>query len=182
MWSYNGFSKLQLDLITRRVIDLAGEVDIEMAKYTRESLLRLRANGSPDIEVRITSGGGSVEFGLDIYDMVRLYEGKTRGVVFGQAASMAAVILQACSQRCAAENTRILIHHINRNQVTLDDMRQPKKIAKIHEEMEQRQKRLYEILSQRTGKSIARIRAVCVKNEDMTARQALDFGLIDHVL
>ena len=182
MWSYNGLSKLHLDLITRRVIDLAGEVDIEMAKYVREALLRLKAERSPDIEVSITSGGGSVEYGLHIYDMIRLYEGETRGVVFGQAASMAAVILQACTERCAAENTRLLIHHINRNSVTLDDMRRPKKIAKIHEEMEQRQKRLYEILSGRTGKNVARIRAVCVKDEEMTAQEALDFGLIDRVL
>lgn len=182
MWDYNGFSKLQLNLIDQKVIDLSGEVDISMAKYVREATLRLKAMGSPDIEIRLTSGGGNVEFGLDIYDMIRLYEGKKRGVVIGDAASMAAIILQACDNRCAMENARVLIHHINHNRVTLDDMRNPKRLGKMHKDMEQRQQRLYDILAKRTGKSVARIRAVCAKDEPMTTKQALEFGLIDTVL
>lgn len=182
MWDYKGFSPMQLDLIRQRVIDLSGEVDVDMAKYVREALLRLKAERSPDIEVRITSDGGHVGYGLDIYDMLRLYEGKTRGMVFGIAASMAAVILQACSERHVAANARILIHHINRNRITLDDIRKPHRVEKIRDEMEKRQQRLYRILSQRTKKGIPRIRAVCAKDEEMTAEEALKFGLIDKIL
>jgi ATP-dependent Clp protease protease subunit len=182
MWTYNGFSKLQLDLLSQRVVDIAGEVDMDMAKYVREALLRLKAERSPDIEVRITSNGGSVEAGLDIHDMIRLYEGKKKGIVFGMAASMGAVILQACDERCAAPNASVLIHHISRNQVSLDDLRKPHKVNQIRKEMERRQQRLYTILSARTGQTNKRIRAVCAKDEEMLSEEALKFGLIDTVL
>ena|SRR3989344_1747473 len=182
MWNYNGFSKLQLDLIKERVIDLSGEVDIEMAKFTREALLRLKAEGSPDIEVRITSGGGSVKRGLDTYDMLRMYEGKTRGIVFGEAASMAVVILQACTQRHAAKHSSVLIHHISAGQITLDDIRKHKRVAKIREDMERDQQRLYDILSKRTKKTVRLIRLTCAKDKPMTAEEALQFGLLDEVM
>jgi ATP-dependent Clp protease protease subunit len=182
MWDYNGFSKLQLDLIRERVVDMSGEVDGDMARYTREALLRLKAEGSPDVEIRITSGGGHVEYGLDIYDMIRLYKGKTRGVVFGPAASMAAIILQGCVHRCAAVHSHILIHHISRGQITLDDLRSTTRIAKIRAEMEKHQQRLYQILSERTGKSIPHIRKVCAKDKNMTPAEAKAFGLIDEIL
>jgi ATP-dependent Clp protease protease subunit len=184
MWNYSGLSPLQLKLIDRRVIDLSGEVDLDMAKYTREGLLRLKAEGSPNIEVRITSHGGVLIYGLDIYDMLRLYEGETRAVVFGIAGSIAAVFLQGCTWRCAGLNARILIHNVNGGGApfTLDQLRKPKKMATLRQEAEAAQRRLYSILAKRTGKSTREIRATSGKDEEMTAVQARDYGLIDEVL
>jgi len=171
-----------IQLLEQGVIDISGEVNLELALHARECLLHLTSRGSPDVKLLITSTGGDVEYGLDIYDAFRLYAGKKTGMVHGVAASMAAIILQACTERVAAANAYLLIHHISRRNVSLDELRSDKKIARIRGELEASQQRQYEILSQRTGRTIRSIRAACARNQRMSAQQALDFGLIDKIV
>jgi len=181
MAHYN-LNKREEDLINRNIIDLRGEVNEAMAFYVRECLVRLIAKDSPDIHVFISSKGGDVPFGLDIYDMLSVYAGKKIGTVFIYAYSMASTILQACDERRCAKNASILIHHISRKFISLDDLRDKKRLKNIRHEMEKHQKRIYEILCQKTGKPKVEVVKTCAEDRTMTAEEAMVFGLVDKII
>ena len=177
-------SKPQADLLECETptIDIVGEVNNKMFQYVRTAVMYLRSKGNPDIDVVITSPGGSVEAGLDIYDLLRLYKGNTVATVHDMAASMGALILQACDERRCAIHSGILIHHILTDKVSLDVLRSEKRLKKMIDSMEEKQARKYQVLAERTGKSVSNIRRECAKNKTMTAEEALKFGLIDSII
>lgn len=178
----SSLNSIQEKLLERHIIDLEGEVKDVMVIYVREAIMRLIADGSPPITVCLTSSGGSVDIGLDIYDFLRLYKGKKTGIVAGYSQSMAAIILQACDVRQCMRHSSVLIHHVQRRKVSLDDLRSPGKIKKVRDDLEKSQEKLYAILEKRTGKSRKEITDVCAKDTDMTSEEALAFGLIDEII
>lgn len=182
MWKYDNLSPVQVDLLKRRIVDIQGDVSNDMAVYVREALTRLTADGSPEIEVRITSSGGNVSTGLDIYDLFRLYTGKKTGLVLGYARSMAAVILQGCEVRKCARHANVLIHHVSRSEISLDVLHDPDKLKETTQELEKSQQFLYAVLVARTKRSLEEIIEACKKSSDFTAEEALTFGLIDEIV
>jgi len=174
----------QMALLKGKVpaIDIVGAVNSHMSAYVRTATRYLRSVGSPGIDVFITSPGGSVEDGLDIFDELRLYTGKKVATINDKAASMGAIILQACEVRRCSLHSHVLIHHISTGRVTLDTLRSPKKLAKMRKKMEIDQSLLDQILANRTGKSKSAIRRACAKDKFMDAQQALDFNLIDEIV
>jgi ATP-dependent Clp protease protease subunit len=168
-------------LLAKNIILLEGKVCGDMVMSVYKSLVILEARGSPAVEIRIFTDGGSVRAGLDIYDALRRYAGKKTGVVYAYARSMGAIILQACEERVCLEHASVLIHHVNTQEISLDVIEDPKRLVKLRESMWVNQKALYEILVNRTGKSEKEIRDTCKKDQDMNAEDALKFGLIDRI-
>jgi len=181
MWKNDGLDKVQLKLLEKKIIIIHGEIDGSMAMYVREALLRLTSQGNPPVIVKITSKGGNVRIGLDIYDMLRSYSGELTGIVHGFADSMAGVILQACRKRVAMRHATMLLHHISTSEVSLDTLRDWRKTKKVRGDMEKSQRMIYKVLSDRTGRSIREIREVCAKEQSMDAREALRFHFIDEI-
>ncbi len=169
-------------LLRENIINIKAEVNPAMASYIRDAITILTTRSSPPCKLMITSGGGDVNVGLHIYDMIACYPSPVVGLVLGYACSMAAVILQACTRRLCLPHSRILIHHISRRNVNLDVMRSKRKLANVLEIMERDQKHLYRILAERSRKSISEIRKACARDEDMDAEEALAFGLIDEIV
>ncbi len=182
MWQNDHLDELRLGLLEKCVIDLGGQVDDKMVLYVREALLRLTARGAPTVTIQITSEGGSVEFGLDIYDLLRSYSGKKVGFVCGFARSMAAIILQGCDTRCCMRHAQIMIHHISKSSVSLDVLRDEKRLEKLKIDMESQQTRIYSILSVRSGRKPDEIIAECKKEKNMSSEEAKAFGLIDEIV
>jgi ATP-dependent Clp protease, protease subunit len=174
--------EIQEALLNKNILYLGGDVDGGMVEYTGMSIATLIGRGSPPMTVYITSGGGRVSAGLDIYDLLSFYPNVKEGIVIAYAKSMAAVILQACTRRRALRHSRILIHHISTQDVTLDIMRSTKKKNDILRDMEKDQARLYKILSDRSGKSVKDISKKCKRDEDMSAQEAIEFGLLDGIV
>jgi ATP-dependent Clp protease protease subunit len=168
-------------MLEKKILLIQGKVDGDMVCYIRESVAQLICQGSPDVFVAICSGGGSVTAGLDIYDILGLYSGKKTALVFNYARSMAAVILQACEERMATTHSKIMIHHISTNDISLDTLRSEDKLNERKKAMERDQDYLYRILSDRTGKSITDITNECFKDRDMNVDEAKAFGLIDKI-
>jgi ATP-dependent Clp protease protease subunit len=169
-------------LLAKNTLVLNGKVDGEMVEYVGASIAELTIRDCPPITINIRSGGGDVTAGLDIYDMLSVYPGIIKGFITSYARSMASIILQACSRRYAYRHARILIHHISRNEIGLDTIRSQSAVEKMLAEMEARQNYLYQIISQRSGKPLEQVNEVCKRDSDMTAQEALDFGLIDEIV
>lgn len=181
MWKHDHVSEVQAKLLTQGVVEVHGEVDDDMVRYMHDALTRLRGIGSPPIEINITSGGGNVMVGLDIYDMLRAYSGQKTGLVIGHASSIAAVILQACDTRQVFRHATILIHLVSAGRVSLEQLHNKEKLRRLQKRMEEDQRRIYGILRGRTRQPLQRIQRVCKEDREMTSEEAYAFGLVDEI-
>ena len=168
-------------LLKERIIFLADEVNDTTASLVIAQLLFLESEDpSKDISLYINSPGGSVSAGFGIYDTMNYIKCDVSTICVGMAASMGAFLLAGGTKgkRIALPNSEIMIHQPlgglpGHNQAT--DM----KIAT--DNILRTKERLNRILSANTGKSREEIERDTDRNNWMTADQALEYGLIDHI-
>jgi len=188
MWLYEHIDETRKQLLSKNIIDLSGKVDEDMAMYVRDALMMLTANNNPAIKVIITSGGGNVTVSLAIYDMLKNYPGKKTGLVISFCRSMAVVILQACDERLALPHSLVGVHSIlvDIEKLPSSITFTPKKILefveKVVKDARSAQGIIENIYRRRTGQTLKAIRQVSNKDYDMTAQEALTFGLIDAII
>ena len=103
-----------IDVLSRkRIVIINGEIREEMVENIVKELFRLEAaNPTEDISVYINSPGGSVIAGLAIHDVMKMVRCDISTVCYGQASSMAALLLMsgARGKRYISPNARVLIH------------------------------------------------------------------------
>ena len=168
-------------LLKERIIFLADEVNDTTASLVIAQLLFLESEDpSKDISLYINSPGGSVSAGYGIYETMNYIKCDVSTICVGMAASMGAFLLAGGTKgkRIALPNSEIMIHQPlgglpGNNQAT--DM----KIAT--DNILRTKERLNRILSANTGKSMEEIERDTDRNNWMTADQALEYGLIDHI-
>ncbi|MEH6545427.1 MAG: ATP-dependent Clp endopeptidase proteolytic subunit ClpP [Sneathiella sp.] len=174
--SYDIFSRL----LKERIIFVTGQVQDGMAGLITAQLLFLEAeNPNKPISMYINSPGGVVTSGLAIYDTMQYVKPDIATVCVGQAASMGSFLLAAGSpgHRYALPNARIMVHQPSggaQGQAT-DIQIQAEEILKVRA-------RLNDIYARHTGKSLKIIEASMERDNFMTANEAKDFGLVDHVV
>ena len=169
------FSRLMMD----RVIFLGTEVNDYTANVIQAQLLYLDSVDSDrDINLYLNTPGGSVYAGLGIYDTMQFVKSKVSTMCTGLAASMGAVLLVAgeTGMRAALPHSRIMIHQpLGGIQGQASDIEiTAKEILKLKEE-------LYQIISDKSGKSIEQIRQDADRDHWMTSAEALEYGMIDKV-
>ena len=175
--SYDIYSRLLED----RIIFLTGEINNQVADAIVAQLIYLEGKDpDKDISLYINSPGGSVSAGFGIYDTMNYIKCDVSTICVGMAASMGAFLLAGGTKgkRIALPNSEIMIHQPlgglpGHNQAT--DM----KIAT--DNILRTKERLNRILSANTGKSMEEIERDTDRNNWMTADQALEYGLIDHI-
>ncbi|MEH6528023.1 MAG: ATP-dependent Clp endopeptidase proteolytic subunit ClpP [Sneathiella sp.] len=174
--SYDIFSRL----LKERIIFVTGQVQDGMAGLITAQLLFLEAeNPNKPISMYINSPGGVVTSGLAIYDTMQYVKPDIATVCVGQAASMGSFLLAAGSagHRYALPNARVMVHQPSggaQGQAT-DIQIQAAEIIKVRS-------RLNDIYARHTGKSLKVIEASMERDNFMTADEAKDFGLVDHVV
>lgn len=165
--------------LKRNTINLFGAIDDQMAELVIAQLQYLEDKGAEEIIMQINSPGGSVSAGLAIYDTMNFVKARIVTVGLGMAASMGAFLLSAGSKgyRRATANTEILIHQpLGGAQGQASDII----IAAKH--IERTRENLNRILSGNTGKPLRVITKDTDRDYTMTARQALEYGIIDEVI
>lgn len=182
MVRYDTLSDVQSDLLQQKIIDLPGEVDHDMFKYVREALMRLVAKDSPDITIIISSKGGDCDMGLNIFDLVKSYPGKTTGLVYGFANSMGSIILQACDVRLAAKHALLLIHNPRTGYITWEEMADVKKLNERRKNLEITRDAIIQVYLNRTTKSRKQIETAMKQAKNLSAEESLEFGLIDGII
>ncbi|NBI66865.1 ATP-dependent Clp endopeptidase proteolytic subunit ClpP [Pseudoflavonifractor sp. 60] len=174
--SYDIFSRLLND----RIVMLSEEVNDTTASLIVAQLLYLEAQDpDKDIQFYINSPGGSVTAGMAIYDTMQYIKCDVSTICIGMAASMGAFLLSsgAKGKRLALPNAEIMIHQPSAGtQGQITDMA-------IHlRRLEIIKKRMNQILSENTSKSIEVVTADCERDNFMTAQEAMEYGLIDKVI
>jgi ATP-dependent Clp protease protease subunit len=167
-------------LLSERIIFLGTEIDDGVANVVMAQLLHLES-ASPDLEIMlyINSPGGSYSALTAIYDTMQFVRPDVSTVCIGQASSAAAVLLAAGApgKRSVLRHAKVLLHQPSSEaRGTLPDLAvQAKEVARVRAEMD-------EILSRHTGHPATKIRKDTDRNLTLSAREAVDYGLADHVL
>ena len=167
-------------LLKERIVFLVGPVNDSAASLITAQLLYLESeNPKKEIYLYINSPGGLVTSGLGIYDTMQYIKPEVSTLCIGQAASMASFLLAAGEKgkRFSLPNSRIMVH-----QPSAGFTGQATDIEIHAKEVLSLKKRLNEIYSKHTGKSVEEIKAALERDNFMTAENAKSFGLIDKVV
>ena len=173
--SYDIYSRLLKD----RIVFLGGEIDDNVANLVVAQLLFLEME-DPDAEISlyINSPGGSVTAGMAIYDTMQYIKPQVRTVCIGMAASMGAFLLMAGQKgkRCALPNSEVMIHQ------PLGGAQGQATDVAIHAEWLIRTKeKMTRMKAEMTGQPIEKVRADVERDYFMSAKEALDYGIIDEI-
>ncbi len=167
-------------LLKERIIFLTGQINDTVASLVTAQLLFLEAEDpKKEIYLYINSPGGLVTAGLGIYDTMQYIKPEISTLCIGQAASMGSFLLAAGSKgkRFSLPNSRIMVH-----QPSAGFQGQATDIEIHANEVLSLKKRLNEIYSKHTGKSVDEIKSALERDNFMTAEIAKSFGLIDEVV
>ena len=172
---YDLYSRLLKD----RIVFICGEINDISSNLIVSELLYLDSLSHDEICVYINSPGGSVSAGMAIYDTMNLIKSDVKTIVVGMAASMGAFLLAsgAKGKRCALPNSEITIH-----QPLGGVSGQATEIQIAAERILKLKKKLNGILAKQTGKSLRRISRDTERDYYLSAKEALDYGLIDEIL
>ena len=167
-------------LLKERIIFLTGQINDNVASLVTAQLLFLEAEDpKKEIYLYINSPGGLVTAGLGIYDTMQYVKPNISTLCIGQAASMGSFLLAAGTKgkRFSLPNSRIMVH-----QPSAGFQGQATDIEIHANEVLSLKKRLNEIYSKHTGKTVDEIKNALERDNFMTADVAKDFGLVDEVV
>lgn len=172
---------IQVGLLESEIIHITGVIDEETMIYVETALAIMRANGRPDLEIRINSPGGDLAFSLMIHDMICSYEGPTTGLVVGISMSGGNLILQACNERLATTGSMLMVHNLS-TYMKYDVLKNKKKETERKKKLDRLQNAVYRIYTHRTGKTRQELNRIFRREETLTAEEALEAGFIDEVV
>ena len=167
-------------LLKERIIFLVGPINDNVASLVTAQLLFLESEDpKKEIYLYINSPGGLVTAGLGIYDTIQYIKPDVSTLCIGQAASMGSFLLAAGTKgkRFSLPNSRIMVH-----QPSAGFQGQATDIEIHANEVLSLKKRLNEIYSRHTGKSVDEVKTALERDNFMTADVAKSFGLIDEVV
>lgn len=174
--AYDIYSRLLKD----RIIMLGSAIDDNVANSIVAQLLFLEAeNPEKDISIYINSPGGSITAGMAIFDTMQFIKPDVQTICIGMAASMGAFLLAAGTKgkRYALPNAEVMIHQPlggAQGQATEIEIA-AKRILFLRD-------KLNTILAERTGQPVDVIAKDTDRDNFMTAEQAKNYGLIDHII
>lgn len=167
-------------LLKERVIFLVGPINDAVANVVVAQLLFLESeNPDKEISLYINSPGGSISSGMAIYDTMQFIKPQVSTLCIGMAASMGAFLLQAGAKgkRFALPNSTVMIHQ------PLGGFQGQATDIEIHAKyILSLRARLYNLMSEHTGRTVEEIARDSERDNFLTASEAVEYGLIDQVL
>ena len=176
--AYDIYSRLLKD----RIVFIGTPIDDVIANLIIAQILFLNMEDpDKDINIYVNSPGGSVTAGLAIYDTMQFVKCNVATYCIGQAASMGAVLLAAGTKgkRYALPNARVMIHQ---PLISGGLSGQASDIEIQAREMMRTKERLTQLYVHHTGRDFDTLTKAMDRDNFMTAQEAKDFGLIDHVV
>lgn len=173
--AYDIYSRLLKD----RIIFISGEIDDETANSVIGQLLFLDAKSNDDINIYINSPGGSITAGMAIYDTMNFIKSDVSTICIGMAASMASILLASGKKgkRFILPNSEVMIH-----QPLGGVSGQATEIKIVADRILYLRDKLNKILSEKTSKNINDIQNDTERDNYLTAKQALEYGIVDKIL
>jgi ATP-dependent Clp protease protease subunit len=178
---YTGDTYVKLTM--RRQLFLNEDINEKSTCELMSMLLYLDSVSNDPITIFLNSPGGETFGFLGLYDIIKYIKSPIRTICTGSSASAAALLLSCGKkgERYAMKSAEIMIHGISFlfpkfTQRSITHSKTQLKELKEHEEM------LFTILSNNTGQSLEKIKEDCKVDHYMTAKEAKEYGIIDHIL
>lgn len=174
--AYDIYSRLLKD----RIIMLSGPIEDDMANAIIAQLLFLDAqDNTKDISLYINSPGGVVSSGLAIYDTMNFIQSDVQTITLGMAASMASVLASSGTKgkRFALPHAQVMIH-----QPSGGAQGQQTEIEIAAREILKTRELINKILAENSGQPIERLNQDTERDNYLSAQEAVDYGLIDHIM
>ena len=173
--SYDIYSRLLAD----RIVMIQGEVNDNMAASVVAQILFLASESKEDIRVYINSPGGSISAGMAMYDAMRTCGCDVATTCIGHAASMGAFLMAAGTKgkRTCLANSEIMIHSASSGtQGAVHDMEiSMKHLLKTNE-------KLISMIADFCGQQVEKVAKDCERDYWMSAKESLEYGIVDKVL
>jgi len=167
-------------LLKERIVFLVGPINDNVATLITAQLLFLESEDpKKEIFFYINSPGGLVNAGFGVYDTMQYIKPSVSTLCIGQASSMGSFLLAAGEngKRLSLPNSRIMVH-----QPSAGFQGQATDIEIHANEIMLLKKRLNEIYSKHTGRTVGEIKNALERDKFMTPQEAKEFGLIDKVV
>ena len=167
-------------LLKERIVFLVGSINDSVATLVTAQFLYLESeNPKKEIYFYINCPGGLVNAGLGVYDTMQYIKSPVSTLCIGQASSMGSFLLAAGEngKRFSLPNSRIMVH-----QPSAGFQGQATDIEIHANEIMLLKKRLNEIYSKHTGRTVEEIKNALERDKFMTPQEAKEFGLIDKVV
>ncbi|KXV27058.1 MULTISPECIES: ATP-dependent Clp protease proteolytic subunit [Gluconobacter] len=174
-------SELESRLFDQRKVLIFGGINDKIARDVTGRLLALAGSSDKPIDVYVNSPGGHVESGDTIHDMIRFVDSiaPINMIGTGWVASAGALIYAAGrpERRVCLPNTRFLLHQPMggvRGPATDIDI-EAREIIKMRE-------RLNRIFAKETGQTYEKVAKDTDRNYWMSAKEAIEYGLVNRVI
>ena len=179
---YQRTREMTLDdmLLENRIVFMIGEISYRMATEVIMKLLYLdNLKRGVDISLYINSPGGSVDDTMAIYDTMQFIGSDVATFCIGRAQSGGAIVLAAGTKgkRHALPHAKVMLH-----QPWGGITGQASDIKIQAEEIIKSKQIINDILAKHTGLSAEKLAEETDRDKYLTAREALEYGLIDEVL
>ena len=169
-------------LLKERIVFLNGEVNDAVSNSICAQFLFLEAEDpDADINFYINSPGGVVTSGMAMYDTMQYIKPEVSTIVMGQAASMGSFLANAGApgKRFMLPGARHMIHQpLGGAQGQASDIEiRAKEIVRIKRELTEAY-----VKHNTKGKTYEEFELAMDRDNFMTAKEALDFGLVDEII
>lgn len=180
--SANGFNTVSVEatLLSERKMFLTEEVSRESCRILLQQLIFFKEE-DPDAEVvlYINCPGGSVYDGLAVYDVMRMMNVRT--VCIGTAGSMGSIFFLAGNEREMLPHSRVMIHDPSLNGGSYAGQK-PHQLQHVVDDLTKTRDLLCEIIKERSGKPLEKIKELTKEDTFFTAKEALEFGLATKII
>lgn len=166
-------------LYRERLLFLCQDLEDELANQLIGVMLYLNAEEKlKDLYIYINSPGGSVTCGIAVFDIINYINSDVITLCVGTAASMASFILMGGTRgkRIAFPHSRIMIH-----QPEGGSQGQASEVLSESDEVIRIRHQVGKIYAERTGQSLSQVSRDMDRDQFMSAREAKDYGLVDHI-
>lgn len=178
-----GYAESYVKLANDRIIFLSEDVTKESASALSAMLLYYdNQDHEAPIDLYLNSNGGDASGLSNIYDVMQMISAPVKTICMGKCYSAGAVLLAAGSkgQRYAFKNSKVMIHGIQAVfPIPGHDVVNSKNYYKF---LEENNDSIMKILAKHTGHSLEKIKQDCLRDVWLDAKQALEYGVIDHIM
>lgn len=163
-----------------RILYVEGEITAEKASdFIRKIISLNRRDNITPIKIMITSEGGSVIYGMAMYDAICTSKAPVETYCVGTAYSMAAIIFAAGKKRYMLEHSKIMLHEpLVMNGV----VGRASSVKSMSDTLQNTKRQINELLCKHSGKTIDEMEAATSYDHYFSAEEAIEFGLADEVV
>lgn len=170
---------MEASYLSKRFINLCGEITEETANEFTDKILYLNMESEDPITVQINSPGGEINSGLLMYDAIVGSKAPVRTICRGRAYSMAALLFACGDERLMLPNSELMLHQpLLGGRVSGN----ASSIRSISDSLLETKKKINNLIAVHTGKTLKEIDEATAFDHYFSPEEAVEFQLADRII